>query len=251
MPRFRITVAYDGQPFAGWQSQPTLATVQDTIEAALAAVSHQSDIRIHGSGRTDAGVHATGQVAHFDAPADSSMDADAWRRALNVHLPGSVRVMACERVPDEFHARFDVRKKTYSYRIHHADVLPPHESGRAWHLFGALDYAILEAGLTELVGRHDFSAFSANRGDVSDQGSKERTIFATHFRPSGPSLVLEFTGDGFLYRMVRLLTGGLVRCAQGRSPLDWYVKLLHSPDQCPKCHFCAPADGLFLEHVGY
>lgn len=257
MSRFRLTVAYDGQPFAGWQSQPGVATVQATLEAALAAVAGGMDapgpaaIRVHGSGRTDAGVHATGQVAHFDAPPAASLDARAWQRALNVHLPPAVRVMACEPVPGSFHARFDAVSKTYVYRIHHADVLPPHEAGRAWHLFGKLDHAVIEAGLDAVVGLHDFSAFAANRGDLSDARSRQRTILQTRFSAAGPSLGLAFTGDGFLYRMVRLLTGALIRCARGRAPLAWFEDLLHHPQQTSKCRFCAPADGLFLEAVAY
>jgi tRNA pseudouridine38-40 synthase len=255
MSRYCITIAYDGQPFSGWQSQPGQPTVQATLEAALAAVAgpraDQRPHRVHGSGRTDAGVHATGQVAHFDAPEGVSLDGSAWRRALNAHLPSTVRIMACRCVADTFHARFDARRKTYAYRIHHADVLPPHEADRAWHLFGALDQAVLETGLAALIGRHDFTAFAVNRGDASDAGSRERMIHDAWLTVDGPRLTLRFTGDGFLYKMARLLTGGLVRCARGRASLDWYIGLLRDPNQGQKCCFCAPGAGLFLERVTY
>jgi tRNA pseudouridine38-40 synthase len=254
MSRFRITIAYDGQPFAGWQKQPTATTVQGLIEAALSKVSGcQGDERmcVHGSGRTDAGVHALGQVAHFDSMDGSSLDARAWRRALNVNLPPTVRIMDCAPAADDFHARFDAQRKTYAYHIHHAAVLPPHAAGRAWHIFGKLDYTVLEAGLAALSGQHDFTAFAANRGDASDQGSRVRTIFDTQLDIDGDRLIMRFTGDGFLYKMVRLLTGGLVRCAQGREDMAWFTGLLDGQTIGAKVPYCAPADGLYLERVGY
>lgn len=252
MSRFRITIAYDGQHYSGWQRQPAAPTVQELIEGALTLVSGGGElVRVHGSGRTDAGVHALGQVAHFDAKEGSSLNEQAWIRALNVHLPPSIRIMDCEPVADDFHARFGAQSKTYAYHIFHAAVLPPHLAGRAWHLFGELDYAIIEQGLKELAGRHDFAAFAANRGDASDDSSRERTIFAANLTVDHHELTLRMKGDGFLYKMVRLLTGALVRCAQGRAELEWFERLLHEPGQCAKATFCAPADGLFLERVDY
>ncbi|MGK0186163.1 MAG: tRNA pseudouridine38-40 synthase [Verrucomicrobiales bacterium] len=250
MARFQLTIAYDGQNFAGWQRQPNAPTVQEAIETALAIING-AHTNLHGSGRTDAGVHALGQVAHFEAKDGSSLDAQAWIRALNTHLPPTVRIMECEQVPDDFHARFGALRKTYAYHIHHAAVLPPHKAGRAWHVFVDLDYSILEQGLAALIGRHDFTAFAANRGDASDEASRERTIFDASLTIDGHSLALRMTGDGFLYKMVRLLTGGLVRCAQGRAEIEWFANLLHAPDKRTKATFCAPADGLFLERVDY
>ncbi|MCB1094465.1 MAG: tRNA pseudouridine(38-40) synthase TruA [Verrucomicrobiae bacterium] len=254
MSRFRITIAYDGQPFAGWQKQLDATTVQGLIERALSKVSGCGEgerICVHGSGRTDAGVHALGQVAHFDAREGASLDSDAWRRALNVNLPPTVRIMDCAEAPSDFHARFDACRKTYAYHVHHAPVLPPHAAGRAWHVFGKLDYAVLEAGLASLSGQHDFTAFAANRGDASDQSSRVRTIFDAWLSVDGDRLILRFSGDGFLYKMVRLLTGGLVRCAQGRERIEWFTALLHRPTAAAKAPYCAPADGLYLERVDY
>ena len=253
MPRFRITVAYDGRPFAGWQSQPDANTVQDTIETAIASIAGISPgaCRIHGSGRTDAGVHALGQVAHFDSPHGSNLEPGIWMKALNAKLPETVRITECSEVSHDFHARFSATKKTYVYRIHHATVHPPLEAGRAWHLYGTLDLDTIREGLTAINGRHDFCAFVANRGDESDlRDSRVRSIFETNLTEDNGSISLEITGDGFLYKMVRLLTGGLVRCAQGRTSIDWFLGLLRNPkDQ--KCQYCAPAHGLYLKSVAY
>ena len=252
MSRYRLTVAYDGRPFAGWQSQPGSPTIQDALEEAISLVLGDGNkrLRIHGSGRTDAGVHSTGQVAHFDAPEGSSLGATDWQRALNAHLPETIRVMDSEEVDADFHARFSATGKTYEYRIQHGEVLPPHEAGRAWHIRGAIDTDVLMRGLTAIEGRHNFHAFAASRGDASDlPDSQERTIFEASLAEEGSVLILRFRGEGFLYKMVRLLTGGLVRCAQGKAGLEWFLGMLNHPSD--KCTHCAPAAGLYLVDVQY
>jgi tRNA pseudouridine38-40 synthase len=248
--RIRLTIAYDGTRFSGWQSQPDRNAVQDHLEAAVSAVTGGDRLPVHGSGRTDAGVHALAQVAHFDAPAGSSMAPDDWLRALNSHLPPRLRVMGAEAVSDSFHARFSAEAKTYRYRIYHGEVLPPHEFGRAWHLRGTLDATLLAGAVALLRGRHDFRAFAANRKDASDQADATRTLSDVTVVTDGPVVSLVFRGDGFLYKMVRMLTGGAVRVAQGREPPGWLRGFLENP-RGPKCPYCAPADGLYLVSVEY
>ena len=250
--RLRFTIAWDGRPYAGWQSQPGGNTVQDHLEAAVARVLKlPAPAAVHGSGRTDTGVHGLGQVAHCDVPDTCRMDMDAWRRALNVHLPPSIRVLEAAVAPPEFHARFDAAGKTYRYRIWTAPVLPPLEAGLAWHVPHTLDRVLLAAACRMCEGEHDFTAFAANRGDGKDAGRDTvRRIWSVTAAEEGPLLTLTFHGNGFLYRMVRLLTGSIVRVAQGRAPLSWLQYLLTAPPG-EKSHHTAPADGLYLVSVDY
>jgi tRNA pseudouridine38-40 synthase len=245
--RLKLTIAYDGAPFAGWQSQAGGNTVQDIIETALARVA-QTPIRLHGAGRTDAGVHALGQVAHFDAPAESRMTAAEWQRALNGTLPPAVRIFRARRARADFHARFQAAGKIYRYDLCTAPVLPPHLFRRAWHMPHPLDIAALRAALDLFVGSHDFRSFAANRrSPVSDP---VRCIEAIRIAQSGASLRLTFEGNGFLYKMVRMLAGAGIRVAQGREETGTLRELLANP-RSEGWTFVAPADGLYLVRVRY
>ena len=244
--RLKMVVAYDGRPFQGWQSQAHHDTVQDRLEAAFGKLCSGQRVAVHGSGRTDAGVHACGQIAHADVP-------DSWRHdpaqslaALNAHLPPEIRIRLTRFVPQTFHARFSARGKIYRYRIWNDPVLDPFENGRVWHFPGELDEATLREGTQRIVGRHDFAGFAANRG--KSEASTIRTIRRIDVRRRGPLFTLDFEGDGFLYKMVRLLTGSAVRCAQGRAPLSWLDDLLNAQ---AKTSFAAPAEGLYLMRVLY
>ena len=250
--RLRLTIAYDGRPFAGWQTQPAGNTVQDWVEAAVAKILKvEQSVVVHGSGRTDAGVHALGQVAHCDVPDDCRMDEAAWRRALNAHLPAAIRMMEVTCAADEFHARFQAAGKTYRYRLWNHAVLPPLESGLAWQMPHPLDFALLEAACRLCEGRHDFRSFSANRAGGKDKGrDKVREIYSVNAERAGPLITLTFHGSGFLYKMVRLLTASIVRVARERAPLSWLEHLLTAPPG-EKSQFTAPADGLYLMSVDY
>jgi tRNA pseudouridine38-40 synthase len=247
MARIKFTIAYDGAPFEGWQSQPGGNTVQDKLEAALSEIAGER-VKLHGSGRTDTGVHALGQVAHFDAPEANRMDAGAWQRAVNTKLPRSVRVMDAVEVEGEFHARFSAVGKTYRYQIDLAPVLLPHRMDRVWHHPRALDVDLLRAACALYVGEHDFAPFAANRNDGKEPNTV-RTITRAYVE-EGDVLSITFSGNGFLYKMVRLLVGGAVRVAEGREELDWIGELLESPGVA-KCQYCAPGDGLTLVGVEY
>ncbi len=251
-----MVVAYDGGSFDGWQSQARGNTVQDKLEAVLALLCRDhfgetpaSRIVVHGSGRTDAGVHARGQVAHADVPAPDRMTPERWRGAINAHLPAQIRVEAVGFVSERFHARYSARGKVYLYRIWNTPVLNPFEVGRAWHLPGPVDLEILRTVAAAVVGRHDFAAFAANRGKPDE--NTVRTLHRVTIRQRGALLTLEFHGDGFLYKMVRLLTGTLIRCAQGRAPADWVARLLAGGKGIEKTNFAAPAEGLYLMRVLY
>lgn len=250
--RLKLTIAYDGRPFQGWQSQPAGNTVQDHLHQALAAVAKQP-VPLQGSGRTDTGVHALGQTAHFDAPPEMSMNPNNWVPALNCHLPAAIRVMACDEVAEDFHARFSATAKTYHYDICTEPVLPPHKAGLAWHLPQALDPTALAAALARYLGTHDFHALSAYRGNETAATNYRRTLHraALEVLPDGYRMV--FAADGFLYKMVRMLSGAAVKVAQGRMHPDDFLALIDQPPGLPhgKCNHCAPPDGLYLVRVDY
>lgn len=250
--RLKLTIAYDGRPYQGWQSQPGGNTVQDHLHAALHAIAKQP-VPLQGSGRTDTGVHALGQTAHFDAPAGLTMNPCNWVPALNTKLPATIRVMACEEAPADFHARFSAVAKTYHYDLCTEPILPPHQAGLAWHLPQGLDPAVLAAALARFQGRHDFHAFAAYRGNETPATDYHRTIHRATAASLTDGYRLTFTGDGFLYKMVRMLAGTAVKVAQGRLHPDDAAGLLDQPPGLPrgKSNHCAPADGLYLVRVHY
>lgn len=250
--RLKLTIAYDGRPFLGWQSQSGGNTVQDLLSEALEAVAKQT-LRLHGAGRTDTGVHALGQVAHFDVPATSSMNPYNWVPALNTKLPASIRVMECEEVSADFHSRFSATGKKYFYDICTDPVLPPLKAGLAWHLPRLLDADVLRQALTLFEGKHDFHAFAAYRGNEQDETDYVRTIFATNLEMLPDGYRMGFHGDGFLYKMVRMLAGSAIKTSQGRLRLDDLEDFLDQPEGLPfgKSPLCAPADGLYLQKVLY
>ena len=247
--RLRLTISYDGSPFQGWQSQAHRDTIQDRIENAFASLCAGTRISVHGSGRTDAGVHAIAQAAHADVPASIRHTPERWIAALNAHLPREIRVDSVRFVPDTFHARFTTLGKVYRYRIWNAPVLPPFELGRAWHFPDELDIDTMKNGAALLIGRHDFAGFAARRPRPAE--NTVRTIRDIAIRRRGALLTLTFAGDGFLYKMVRLMTGTLVRCGQHRATIDWISQLLANPSGTVKTSFAAPADGLYLVRVLY
>jgi tRNA pseudouridine38-40 synthase len=250
--RLKLTIAYDGRPYNGWQSQACGNTVQDFISRALAEVAKQP-LGLQGSGRTDTGVHALGQVAHFDPPPEISMNPCNWVPALNCKLPDTIRIMACEEAPADFHSRFSAVGKIYHYDIRTDPVLPPLKAGLAWHLPRLLDAAALEQALGLFRGRHDFHAFAAYRGNETPDMDWRRTIHRAELETLAGGYRITFAGDGFLYKMARLLTGAAVHAAQGRMGMDDLAALLDQPPGLPlgKSPNCAPAGGLYLREVLY
>jgi tRNA pseudouridine38-40 synthase len=246
--RLKFIVAYDGAPFAGWQSQANGNAVQDHMERAVAKVAG-AQLRVHGAGRTDAGVHALAQCAHVDLPARTLPDTQ-WPLALNAYLPPTIRVLRSRHVSQSFHARFSAVGKTYRYRIYNSRVLPPIELGRTWQVPRPLDRELFASAAKLFIGRHDFAGFAANRG-LAEQNTL-RTINAVRVRSTGPTIEFDISGDGFLYKMVRLMVGATVRFAAGTMSLaEFHARLTAPEPRSPAPRFVAPAEGLFLLRVRY
>jgi tRNA pseudouridine38-40 synthase len=246
MPRrLKFTVAYDGAPFAGWQSQSHRNTIQDHLEHAFKRVAGRR-VRVHGAGRTDAGVHALAQCGHADV--GKLLAPERWTEALNALLPPTIRVMRCRYVSNEFHARISAKGKIYRYRIWSTPVLPPFEHRRAWHIARPLDLNVLKRAAKHFTGTHDFAGFAANRGKTEE--STIRTIHSVRVRQKGPCVTIEFDGDGFLYKMVRLMVGSLVKCALGKMKVEDIAARVQSA-RVESTRFAAPAEGLLLVRVHY
>src|SRR5438876_3114223 len=244
--RLKLVIAYDGSQFAGWQSQSHRNTIQDHIERAFEHIGGKP-VRVHAAGRTDAGAHALAQCAHADL-ADDRLSAAGWTGALNALLPPTIRVLRCRYVPRDFHARLSAKGKIYRYRIWSAPVLPPFEYRRAWHIPHELDLKILKSAAKHFIGIHDFASFAANRG--KPEKNTIRTIHSVLVQQKGPCVTIEFEGDGFLYKMVRLIVGSLVRCALGKMRIEAITARFHSGD-IGSARLAAPAEGLFLIRVRY
>jgi tRNA pseudouridine38-40 synthase len=244
--RLKLIVAYDGAAFAGWQSQKHRNTVQDELERAFHKIGRQP-VRVHGAGRTDAGVHALAQCAHVDLP-ERRLSAVTWTNALNSALPPTIRVLRSQYASRDFHARYSARGKLYRYRIWAGPILPPLEVGRAWHIGSPLDLGLLKAAGKKFVGTHNFAAFAANRGKKYENTT--RMIWSFETRRSGPRVTVEIAGDGFLNKMVRLMIGATARVALGKMNLDEITSRLNSgrPDGS---RFVAPAEGLYLVKIWY
>lgn len=252
MARILFTCAYDGASYCGWQSQKEGVSVQDTLEAAMERIL-RVPLRIAASGRTDAGVHAHAQCFHADVPGGSRMSPENWVAALNAHLPASIRIMAAQEVAADFHARFAAVGKEYEYLISRAAVLTPFMHGRAWHLPRPFDAELLAEAMQQYVGTHDFRRFAANRGNEPETPPAdfyERTIYQCITEREGELLRLRVHGNGFMYRMVRLLVGTAHQVARGRLTLVGLQEMLDNPHG-EKSRYCAPADGLYLRRVFY
>ncbi len=222
MRRIRTIVSYDGTDYVGWQTQPNGIAVQEVIERAIWEVTGEH-ASLQGSGRTDSGVHARAQVAHFDT--DARMAADKFAIALNTHLPADVRILYSEEVSPDFHARFSAKEKQYRYFVQtgpHADVFARRY---ALHAYMPLDLAVMNEAAALVVGTHDFSAFMSAGREVE---SAVRTVSLSHWEKQGKCLVYTVQGNGFLYNMVRILVGTMVGMGSGRIPADSMEKALSS-----------------------
>jgi tRNA pseudouridine38-40 synthase len=246
LERLKLTVAYDGRPFSGWQSQPNENGIQDHLKRAFSQIV-ATPVKLHGAGRTDSGVHALGQVAHVDVPR-RKMNPATWMAAVNAHLPGEIRVIRCQPTSADFHAQYSAVGKVYRYRIWNAAIFHPLELGRSWHVPQPLDFDILRAASDRLTGTHDFASFAANQGKAAEKTT--RTIHQIRIQHRKELVALEFAGDGFLYRMVRMLTGTLVRVASRRADFSWIAELLAARGKS-KTNCTAPAGGLYLVSVKY
>ena len=245
MTRYRATLAYVGTDFHGWQRQTNAPrTVQAVLERALARLAREP-VRVEGAGRTDAGVHADGQVAHFDLP--RALDARSVRDAINAELPPDARVLDVEVAPEGFHARFDARWKEYLYRWSRAEVIPPRYAPFVAPISPRADAARMREAAAAFPGRRDFSVFAV-RIPRSEPGV--RTLESIRIEEAGDELRALFRGEGFLRGMVRSIAGVLADAARGKVPVSRAAELLQTGDRrmlSPK----APAKGLTLLRVGY
>jgi tRNA pseudouridine38-40 synthase len=241
----RLTVAYRGTEFSGWQRQSAKRTVQECIEAALEKLWGEK-ISLQGSGRTDTGVHAFEQVASFNAPRRHS--AVNLQRALNANLPRDVRIVKCQLVSPAFHARFDAKGKTYRYLILNELVQDPFTLDTHYHVPRPLDVPAMRRAARFLVGRHDFASFTSNPG--YERESTVRTMRRVSLVRHGGVLTFHFTADGFLYRMVRNLVGALVKVGLGKITIDDFGRILKACTRSAAPE-TAPACGLYLMSVVY
>ena len=247
MRTFKLTVAYDGTRYAGWQRQDGADTVQERLEAALAEIEGHA-LTVLGAGRTDAGVHALGQVA--SVAISHPIPASSLLRALNAKLPRDVRVPEVREVSSDFHARFSATRKHYRYRIDRGAVANPLDRRYAWHVPETLDLGAMTRAGAALVGRHDFAAFQSAANDAPE-ASTIRTLFDLRVDAARESVVtIEVVGDGFLRHMVRAIAGTLVEVGLGRRSEGDMLRVLASRNRS-RAGPTAPAHGLLLVSVHY
>lgn len=258
MRSVKLTLSYDGTLFVGWQRQAGGTSIQGLLEAILSDIDG-APVAVAGAGRTDAGVHALGQVASCSIR--SALDAATLGRALNARLPGEVRVLSVDEVPESFHARFSATGKRYRYVVANGPLVSPFAARFAWHITGPVDLAAMQTAATHLPGTHDFSAFQSTGSDVphavrtvtlaavADVTACPPTPLANEAVPGGRLLAFDIAGTGFLRHMVRALAGTLVEVGLGRRPPD-LGPLLASANRA-LAGPTAPAHGLWLVEVNY
>jgi tRNA pseudouridine38-40 synthase len=246
--KFRLTVAYDGTRYAGWQVQKTGLGVQQVVEEAIARFFPHAS-RLHGSSRTDTGVHALGMVAHVEIPQDEfKMDEARLALALNAFLPEDIRIVAAQRCPAGFHARFDASGKQYRYFVWNQRSMNPLLRHTAWHVPRSLDLNAMRAAAPLFLGTHDFKSFANCRN--YEMESTVRTLTRCGVKRAGPLLSFVIEGDGFLYKMCRGIVGTLVQVGLGKFTADDLQHMLASRDR-RVAGMTAPAHGLVLWKVVY
>jgi tRNA pseudouridine38-40 synthase len=262
MTHWKLIVAYDGTPYNGWQIQPGLPTIQGTLANALHHITGES-VLPQGSGRTDTGVHALGQVASVSLA--SPIPVSNLQRALNHILPTSIRVVSIQEVSPDFHARHSARRKTYEYRIATQSICPPTLAPFVWNCTWPLDLVAMQQGAADIIGTHDFTSFAASDPDLANRNASEedddtspptpaktatRSIFASTWHREGEILLYRVTGSGFLHHMVRNLVGTFVDVGRGRTASDALPNIIAARTRSA-AGSTAPPQGLFLVEVDY
>jgi tRNA pseudouridine38-40 synthase len=241
--RIKIITEYDGTLFCGWQVQPNARSVQQEIELAVQKITGET-VRVTGSGRTDSGVHAIGQVAHFDTA--SNIPPQNFYKALNTQLPADVRVLTSCEVDEDFHARYSAKEKTYEYKLYVSDVEKPTLSRYASRVEG-FDIDKIKPTIDTIKGEHDFKCFCASGSEVE---STIRTVYDLSARKEGDFIVIRITGNGFLYNTVRMIVGALKSVSDGKITVDDVKNALISGERI-KGTATAEAKGLTLVEVKY
>lgn len=245
MPRYKLTIEYDGTPFCGWQLQDNLLTVQGVLEAAVKATCGAA-VRVHGAGRTDAGVHARGQVAHLDLP--KPMRADKLRDAINAHArPHPVAVLVAEEVEDTFEARFSAQRRHYLYRIINRRADLTLDQGRAWRIARPLDTDAMQDAARRLIGKHDFTTF---RSTECQAQSPVKTLGQLDIMRKADEVHIVTSARSFLHNQVRSMAGSLAWVGEGRWTADNIARALAARDRAA-CGVVAPPEGLYLMQVDY
>jgi tRNA pseudouridine38-40 synthase len=246
MQRFKLTIEYGGSLFAGWQRQENALSIQQVVEEAICAFTQFPEIQVYCAGRTDAGVHAKGQVIHVDLP--SHFSPTTVRRAMNAHLKDyPVSVVKSEKVDAEFHARFSAKRRSYVYRIINRPDRLALELGWAWHVPRKLDVKAMKQGAAHLLGKHDFSAF---RTVHCQSKNPEKTLDGIEFVKTGDLIEIQVEAPSFLHHQVRNMVGTLVQVGVGRWIPAYVKEILKSKDRA-KAGPTAPAEGLYFVKVGY
>ena len=244
MNTIRLLIEYDGANYIGWQWQPDGDSLQKVIESAITQVVG-APVRLHSSGRTDAGVHARGMVAHFKV--EKVLPLGAYREGVNHFLPNDIAILKAELAPDEFHARFSAVGKWYRYTIWQGEVRSPLLSGRNWHIRNALDVDVMSDALKTLIGRHDFSAFRSSRCDAV---TTEREIVGVEITSKQGVIHIDIAGNGFLRNMIRIIVGTVVEIGLGKRSVKTMTELLEN-GQREVSGVTAPSAGLCLMQVWY
>ncbi|MBI4988068.1 MAG: tRNA pseudouridine(38-40) synthase TruA [Rhodocyclales bacterium] len=242
--RIALGLEYDGAPFSGWQTQPQGNTVQDALERALAEIA-DAPVRVICAGRTDAGVHAAAQTVHFDTPA--ARPENAWVRGVNAHLPDSIAVRWSRVVPDDFHARFSARSRSYRYVLYNHAVRPALLHGKVGWFHLQLDIEAMRAGAALLAGEQDFSAFRAAECQAK---SPVKTLHQADVRREGDYVIFDFRATAFLHHMVRNMVGALVYVGKAAQPPQWIAELIACRDRSHAAPTFSP-NGLYLSGVEY
>jgi len=246
--KFKLVIAYDGTQYEGWQVQKTGTGVQQKLEEAMQKIFPSVD-RLHGSSRTDTGVHALGMVAHVEIPrAEFNMSLEKLGLAINAHLPEDIRVVSASRAHPNFHARFDAVGKQYRYFVWNARAMNPLLRTTAWYVPHPLDVPAMRVGAKLFVGKHDFKSFAANRN--YEMESTVRTVTRCEIKKSGSLLTFYIEGDGFLYKMCRGIVGTLVQLGRGKFRSGDVRQMLSARDR-RVAGMTAPAHGLVLWKVFY
>lgn len=247
MKKYKLIIAYDGTQYSGWQMQPNALSIQEVLEEKLKVLT-KTRTSLTGAGRTDAGVHAIGQVAHFkvEAPFSPSL----LRLSLNGLLPKDIRIMDVEEVPLDFHARYSATNKIYYYHLNLGPVQDPFEKQYSWNITNSLNMELLKKGISYLIGTHNFSAFANEANQGAAKKNPIRTLKRISVVPERIGMRLEFEGESFLYKMVRNMTGTLIDVAKGKLSPEEIKKILESKDR-KNAGRAAPAKGLFLVRIDY
>lgn len=247
MNHYKLIIAYDGTHYHGWQVQPNGITIQEVLQKQM-AVTLRHEVQVTGSGRTDSGVHATGQTAHFHT--ENELDAGKFLNSINALIPNDIRVLSCTPVTSDFHSRYSATGKIYHYHLWLDRFQSPFHRLYSLHVREKIDLELLQKAAQLFLGTHDFAAFANESHTGVASYDSIRTVRRLDLIPQEGGVRIEIEADGFLYKMVRNIVGTLIDCARGKLPIEEIPQIFESKDR-RKAGKAAPPHGLFLHHVHY